>query len=650
MCGILGYIEKNDAKAKNYLKKINKLFLASESRGKEASGISFLYDNNIKVIKSQLPASKLIKTEKYQNLFKNLKPKNRLALIGHARLATNGTMENNNNNQPIIKKNLIGVHNGIVVNDNELWEKFPDLNREFEVDTEIFLSLTDYFLHKDKTIISAIRKTYEQIEGTASIAIMFRNCEYILLATNNGSLYGGYARDKNFFAFASEFNILKKILPEANIKQIKADKGALINLQDLNIIYFNLYGEQKENNIKISDKSLFTIADISETQTKTKLKIINNQINKTNKYDPNVNAINSLKRCSKCILPETMPFIKFDGQGVCNYCHSYKKIRLKNQDELLNKIDKNRRTDGKPDILMPFSGGRDSSYGLHYVKNILNLNPIAYSYDWGMLTDLGRRNQARMCGKLGIEHIIISADINKKRENIHKNVIAWLKKPDLGTIPLFMAGDKQYFYYTNKLSQNLNINISIMCENFFERTHFKHGFCGINHSINDKSPYLLSVKNKYKIAKYYTKTFLNNPSFINSTIIDSLDGFISYYMIKHNYLYLFQYIPWNEQEINDTLINEYNWEMASDTKTTWRIGDGTAAFYNFIYYSVAGFTENDTFRSNQIREGVLSRDQALILANQDNQPRYDSIKWYCDTVGLDMEKTLNTIIKIPKLY
>ena len=29
-----------------------------------------------------------------------------------------------------------------------------------------------------------------------------------------------------------------------------------------------------------------------------------------------------LKRCSKCVLPETMPFIEFDEEGVCNWCQN----------------------------------------------------------------------------------------------------------------------------------------------------------------------------------------------------------------------------------------------------------------------------------------------------------------------------------------
>ena len=46
---------------------------------------------------------------------------------------------------------------------------------------------------------------------------------------------------------------------------------------------------------------------------------------------------------------------------------------------------------------------------------------------------------------------------------------------------------------------------------------------------------------------------------------------------------LFDYWSWDETQIDRTL-DSYGWERAVDTKSTWRIGDGTAAFYNYIYY------------------------------------------------------------------
>jgi hypothetical protein len=105
---------------------------------------------------------------------------------------------------------------------------------------------------------------------------------------------------------------------------------------------------------------------------------------------------------------------------------------------------------------------------------------------------------------------------------------------------------------------------------------------------------------------------------------------------------------WDER-IVDATSAEYDWEKAPDTTTTWRIGDGTAAFYNYIYYTVGGFSEHDTFRSNQIREGDLSRDEALRMVAEENRPRYPNIKWYLDAVGMDFEEVIRVVNEIPQL-
>ena len=107
-----------------------------------------------------------------------------------------------------------------------------------------------------------------------------------------------------------------------------------------------------------------------------------------------------LERCTKCILPETMPFINFDAQGVCNYCNNYQLRNIPKPREELFELVKPYRRSGKPDCIVPFSGGRDSCYGLHLIVKELDMNPITYTYDWGMVTDLGRRNISRMCSDL----------------------------------------------------------------------------------------------------------------------------------------------------------------------------------------------------------------------------------------------------------
>ena len=141
-----------------------------------------------------------------------------------------------------------------------------------------------------------------------------------------------------------------------------------------------------------------------------------------------------------------------------------------------------------------------------------------------------------------------------------------------------------------------------------------------------------------------------SPSYFNSSIVDTLSGeYYRSFMQKKDYFHIFDYWEWDEVTIDSTL-SGYDWERAPDTQTTWRIGDGTAAFYNYIYYLIAGFTEHDTFRSNQIREGQMQRSEAPKLVNEENKPRYPNIKWYLDTVGMDFSAVVRVINEAPRLY
>ena len=115
------------------------------------------------------------------------------------------------------------------------------------------------------------------------------------------------------------------------------------------------------------------------------------------------------------------------------------------------------------------------------------MKPITYTYDWGMVTDLGRRNISRMCSKLGVENIIVLyANISKKRENIRMNLSAWLKNPHLGMIALLTAGDKHFFRHVETVKKQTNINLNLWSVNPLEVTHFKTGFLGIKPDFEER--------------------------------------------------------------------------------------------------------------------------------------------------------------------
>ena len=91
---------------------------------------------------------------------------------------------------------------------------------------------------------------------------------------------------------------------------------------------------------------------------------------------PYVSQRDRLRRCTRCVLPETMPFIDFDAHGVCGYCRSRGPLSVLGDAALEALVAPHRRSDGRPDCIVGVSGGRDSIFGLHYLKQVLEKEGI----------------------------------------------------------------------------------------------------------------------------------------------------------------------------------------------------------------------------------------------------------------------------------
>jgi len=682
MCGIFGFIVHKEAGyepafIKRALAELAKL---SESRGKDSSGLVFRneLEREWRVFKGAVSLNYLLKRKEVKDLIDQTlglsihhhaaNHQSTFAVMGHSRLVTNGSQLNDVNNQPVIKDGMIGIHNGIIVNDRDLWTHHPDIQRSSEIDTEVMLALIRNYIRNTGDVATAISKTIREIFGTVAAAFFMEEQNKLALVTNNGSLYV-LTDEKGLFVFASEEYFLnefaKKLHLDMNnnfwIKQVTPGNGFVLDFENFQLQAFSVTDETLPSLIPTTADMPYRISiqPISDGRPQRELILDPSQIavhpkalQESRLLEYNIERIHTLRRCSQCLLPETFPFIEYDKSGVCNYCHNYTiKNAPKPIDELFELVKPYRCPDGRPDCIVPFSGGRDSTHTLHIVKNVLKLNPIAFTYDWGMVTDLARRNIARVCGKLGVENILVSADISWKRENIRKNVLAWLRKPHLGMIPLFMAGDKFFYYYADQVKKQTGIPLNIWGINPLENTDFKVGFLGVPPDHHKEHIYSLSLKRQLQLFRGVGNSILNNPYYLNRSVWDTLGSFVSRSIIPHrDYYHLYDYVRWDEEEIERLVLDEYKWEMAVDTKTTWRIGDGTAAFYNYIYHTVAGFSEYDTFRSNQIREGMLTREEGLRLVEIENQPRYPSLKWYTSILNLDFHETIKQINRIPKLY
>jgi glutamine---fructose-6-phosphate transaminase (isomerizing) len=642
MCGIFGVICSGEqARARDLA---ISLLRFSETRGREAVGMAVHDGERIAVLKQGGSPSQFLENPKLHAMLADAVTRNEqararghvraLAINGHSLLETNGSQSNVDNNQPVITRGAVALHNGIIVNDHELSVRYPNLAIKSELDSEVLASLLRSKLDESGDLVAATRATFRELEGSASISMLFDDLDMLLLATNTGSLFQLTSEDGQLVAFASERFILQRLLDEkqfarelgaCHIEQVRAGHALVVELENLARHAFSLAG----------DETSATLAPNGHH-----VEIVDRSPHSEN-----------LKRCTRCILPETYPFLGLDERGVCQYCRTWKRIQPKGEAALLKYVEPYRSKDGSPDVIVAFSGGRDSSYGLHYVKTVLGMNPVAFTYDWGLVTDLARRNCARVCGKLGVEHIIRSADITAKRRYVRKNVEAWLKRPELGMVTLFMAGDKEFYSHARELRKETGIKLVIFCTgNMIEDAPYKTGLMGVPQDDHNNTLTAMSLRNKLGMLGYFAKNFVRNPAYFNESVLDTLNAYYQTFVVKDDFLYLFHYLEWRETTIVDTIRREYDWEISPDTTTTWRIGDGTAAFYNYIYQQMAGFTEDDVMLSNMVREGHIDRDEALRRGKEYSKPRWPSIREYAQLIGVSVEETLQAINSAPKLY
>lgn len=114
-----------------------------------------------------------------------------------------------------------------------------------------------------------------------------------------------------------------------------------------------------------------------------------------------------MKQCTKCLVPETVDTITFDKSGVCSVCR-----QIEYRDEKIDWIERRKQLDklvagyrgkGLYDCVVPFSGGKDSTFQLWFVAKELKLKPLVVRFNhWGY-RPLVEENNNRTLKVLGID-------------------------------------------------------------------------------------------------------------------------------------------------------------------------------------------------------------------------------------------------------
>ena len=114
-----------------------------------------------------------------------------------------------------------------------------------------------------------------------------------------------------------------------------------------------------------------------------------------------------LKHCKACNLPETYETIEFDEEGVCNICRQKEfkdtVIDWSSRKEQLVKLVEQYRGKYAYDCIVPFSGGKDSTFTLLYLMKEFKIKPLVVQFNHGFMRQGLLKNNERTFRKLGVD-------------------------------------------------------------------------------------------------------------------------------------------------------------------------------------------------------------------------------------------------------
>jgi N-acetyl sugar amidotransferase len=192
-----------------------------------------------------------------------------------------------------------------------------------------------------------------------------------------------------------------------------------------------------------------------------------------------------MKYCKNCLFPDTKPELEFDENGVCSACiSSQKKEKIdwaSRKKELSDIFQKYKIDDGSNyDCIIPVSGGKDSHFQVHVIKNEFDLNPLLVSFHPRDFTELGRKNIENI-KNLGVDCIEFTSNpiVYKKLAKFGFDELgdcAWPEHIGIFTVPVQIAvalkipliiwGENPQFEYggPESISSNPNLDKN-WCEN-----------------------------------------------------------------------------------------------------------------------------------------------------------------------------------------
>lgn len=347
-----------------------------------------------------------------------------------------------------------------------------------------------------------------------------------------------------------------------------------------------------------------------------------------------------MRRCSRCILPSTYPGISFDEEGVCNRCPppgEFATVVPLGSERLNYVIEQHRSKDSKYDCLVALSGGRDSTYALHYAVSVLGLRVLAFTIDNGYMPEQTHSNIQNATRLLGVDHVIERHGLLER--NVKPVLAAWLQRPSPAMLPFLCVGCRMSLYRGFlRVAKRFQIPLLITGLGEPERSFATEFFAS---RAKHKT---LSLVSGVGLEMIRNPTYiLRRPSFPYWMLAEWLYAF-SPWPIMPSLIYpdlfnlrLFEYTGWDEREIVKVIQTELGWVNYEYSESSWRSDCRINLLKNHLYYITLGFTKNDELVSNMIRLGLMTRADGLARVERENVISEQFLEKFFADVGISYQ-------------
>lgn len=220
MCGLAGVLlyptQRSETEWVELSEVFTRMLVFNEARGREAAGVAVIQiGGDYSLFKQPVPASELVEMYGYRRVLEAIGD-GTTCILGHTRMPTKGSRWNNANNHPLLANHVIGIHNGMIGNDDDLFARFG-LPRAGEVDSEIIFRLLDTLnptcsnSKLNGTYLAAAREKVQLLKGCfTTLSVDLRKPTGLLVTKNLMPLCLHHEERLGALFFSSRYLFLRK--------------------------------------------------------------------------------------------------------------------------------------------------------------------------------------------------------------------------------------------------------------------------------------------------------------------------------------------------------------------------------------------------------------------------------------------------------